>query len=375
MLTGKVNLSLVLLVVVMLLTSSCQGGAAATQPPAQKPAEAEKPVAEAEKPAESAASADSGEITVYTALEDDQIEGYLKVFQESYPNIKVSTVRDSTGVITARLLAEGKDTPADLVWGLAATSLLLADKDGLLEPYAPAGLDKVDAKFRDSRTPPHWIGIDVWMSAFCANTVEMEKLKLTMPVTWEDLIKPEYKGHLVMPNPNSSGTGFLSVAAILQLMGEEKGWEYLDKLHDNIGQYTHSGSKPCKMAGTGEYAIGISFDYRALKQKADGEPIEAIFPKEGSGWEMEANALIKKATINPAAKTFLDWAITEPAMKQYAQSYSITSVKTDVPVPAGFPGEPSAQLIKNDFEWAATNRETILNEWLKRYDAKSEPVE
>jgi iron(III) transport system substrate-binding protein len=176
-----------------------------------------------------------------------------------------------------------------------------------------------------------------------------------------------------MPNPNSSGTGFLSVAAILQLMGEEKGWAYLDKLHENIGQYTHSGSKPCKMAGTGEYAIGISFDYRALKQKADGEPIEAIFPKEGSGWEMEANALIKKATINPAAKTFLDWAITPDAMKQYAQSYSITSVKTDVPVPAGFPGEPSAQLIKNDFEWAAANRETILNEWLKRYDTKSEP--
>lgn len=372
MFNPRIALLLAMISIVLLVVTACQGSAAATQPPTQKPAEAEKPAAEAEKPAESAA-ADKGEITVYTALEDDQIEGYLKVFKESYPNIKVNTVRDSTGVITARLLAEGKDTPADAVWGLAATSLLLADKDGLLEPYAPAGLDKVDAKFRDSKNPPHWIGIDVWMSAFCVNTVEAKKLKLDMPASWEDLLKPEYKGHLVMPNPNSSGTGFLSVAAILQLMGEEKGWEYLDKLHENIGQYTHSGSKPCKMAGTGEYAIGISFDYRALKQKADGEPIEAIFPKEGSGWEMEANALIKKTTINPAAKTFLDWAITPDAMKQYAQSYSITSVKTDVLVPAGFPGEPSAQLIKNDFEWAAANRENILAEWLKRYDAKSEP--
>lgn len=376
----RIALLLAMISIVLLVVTACQGSAAATQPPAQKPAEAEKPAAEAEKSAEAeklaeSAAADSGEITVYTALEDDQIEGYLKVFNASYPNIKVNTVRDSTGVITARLLAEGKDTPADAVWGLAATSLLLADKDGLLEPYAPAGLDKVDAKFRDSKNPPHWLGIDVWMSAFCVNTVEAKKLKLDMPASWEDLLKPEYKGHLVMPNPNSSGTGFLSVAAILQLMGEEKGWAYLDKLHENIGQYTHSGSKPCKMAGTGEYAIGISFDYRALKQKADGEPIEAIFPKEGSGWEMEANALIKKATINPAAKTFLDWAITPDAMKQYAQSYSITSVKTDVPVPAGFPGEPSAQLIKNDFEWAAANRETILNEWLKRYDTKSEPKE
>jgi iron(III) transport system substrate-binding protein len=140
-----------------------------------------------------------------------------------------------------------------------------------------------------------------------------------------------------------------------------------------MGQYTHSGSKPCKMAGAGEYAIGISFDYRALTQKADGEPIEAVFPKEGSGWDMEANALVKKATINPAAKTFLDWAISDSAMKEYAQSFSITGAKTNVPVPPGFPGDPAAQLIKNDFNWAAANRDTILAEWLKRYDAKSEP--
>jgi iron(III) transport system substrate-binding protein len=355
----KLSLLMAVLMMVLFAITACQGSAAATQPPA----------------AQKEAAADSGEITVYTALEDDQIEGYLKVFNEAYPNIKVNTVRDSTGVITARFLAEKDNPQADVVWGLAATSLLVADKEGMLEPYAPAGLERIEAKFRDPNNPPHWVGNDVWMSAFCVNTVEMEKLKLTIPTSWEDLLKPEYKGHLVMPNPNSSGTGFLSVSAILQMMGEEKGWAYLDKLHENIGQYTHSGSKPCKMAGAGEYAIGISFDYRALTQKADGEPIEAVFPKEGSGWDMEANALVKKATINPAAKTFLDWAISDSAMKEYAQSFSITGAKTDVPVPAGFPGDPQAQLIKNDFVWAAANRDAILAEWLKRYDAKSEPKE
>ncbi|NJN97552.1 MAG: putative 2-aminoethylphosphonate ABC transporter substrate-binding protein [Anaerolineales bacterium] len=371
----KISLLLVILAIVLPVITACQGSAAATQPPAaEKETAAQDSAAPAEEKEESAA-ADSGEITVYTALEDDQIEGYLKVFNEAYPNIKVNTVRDSTGVITARFLAEKDNPQADVVWGLAATSLLVADQEGMLEPYAPAGLDRIDAKFRDPNNPPHWVGNDVWMSAFCVNTIEMEKLKLTMPASWEDLLKPEYKGHIVMPNPNSSGTGFLSVSAILQMMGEEKGWAYLDKLHENMGQYTHSGSKPCKMAGAGEYAIGISFDYRALTQKADGEPIEAVFPKEGSGWDMEANALVKKATINPAAKTFLDWAISDSAMKEYAQSFSITGAKTDVPVPAGFPGDPQAQLIKNDFVWAAANRDAILAEWLKRYDAKSEPKE
>lgn len=368
----KVNLWIIILAIVLLGVSACQNSVAATQAPAEEKEEAAQSSA---APAEEEAAADSGEITVYTALEDDQIEGYLKVFNEAYPNIKVNTVRDSTGIITARFLAEKDNPQADVVWGLAATSLLVADKEGLLEPYAPAGLERIDTKFRDPNNPPHWVGNDVWMSAFCVNTVEMKKLNLPIPASWADLLKPEYKGHLVMPNPNSSGTGFLSVSAILQLMGEEEGWAYLDQLHENMGQYTHSGSKPCKMAGAGEYAIGISFDYRALQQKVDGEPIEAVFPTEGSGWDLEANALVKKATINPAAKTFLDWAISDSAMKQYAQSFSITGAKTDVPIPTGFPGDPQAQLIKNDFIWAAANRDAILAEWLKRYDAKSEPKE
>ena len=317
--------------------------------------------------------ATSGEITVYTALEDDQIAKYLPLFNEKYPDIKVNIVRDSTGIVTAKLLAEKANPQADVVWGLAATSLLIADQEGMLEPYAPEGLDRIRPNFRDSRNPPHWVGIDSWFSAFCVNTTELAAKNLPMPASWDDLLKPEYKGLIVMPNPNSSGTGYLSVSAILQLKGEEEGWKYLDRLHENIATYTHSGSKPCKMAGAGEAVIGISFDYRAIKQKAEGQPIEAVFPSEGSGWETEANALIKKDPINPAARTFLDWAISSEVMKLYAESYPITAADTGVAIPEGYPADPIKQLIDNDLVKAATERERILREWMTRYDAKSEP--
>jgi len=312
-------------------------------------------------------------ITVYTALEDDQIQDYLTSFKEKHADITVNIVRDSTGIVTAKLLAEKDNPQADVVWGLAASSLLVAGQQGMLEPYAPAGLEAVEAKFRDANNPPTWVGIDVWSSAFCVNTIESEKKNLPIPTSWADLIEPVYKGQILMSNPASSGTGFLSVSFILQMMGEEAGWQYLDALHENIAQYTHSGSKPCKSAGAGEYPIGISFDYRAVKQKNDGEPIEPVFPEEGSGWDVEANALVKKATINPAAKTFLDWAITPEVSEKYAQNYGITAVKTSVPVPEGFPADPLAQLGENDLEWAAANRDRILEEWTKRYDSKSEP--
>ncbi|MCX7934939.1 MAG: putative 2-aminoethylphosphonate ABC transporter substrate-binding protein [Planctomycetota bacterium] len=313
------------------------------------------------------------ELVVYTALEDDEYPGYLELFKKAHPDVEVKIIRDSTGVITAKFLAEKNNPQADVIWGLAATSLLVADGQGMLEPYAPKGLEKVKAEFRDPANPPKWVGIKCWETGIIVNTVEAQKKNLAHPQSYADLIKPEYKGLIVMPNPASSGTGYLTVSAILQLMGEEKGWEYLDKLHENIACYTHSGSKPAKMAGTGECVIGISFGYRGLKQKAKGEPVATYWPKEGSGWDVEANALVKKNNIKEIAKAFLDFAISDEVMKLYAKVYPITSIDTGLPVPEGYPAEPLKQLIKNDLRKAALDRDRILAEWTKRYDAKSQP--
>lgn len=315
----------------------------------------------------------AGDLLVYTALEDDEIPNYLALLKKSHPEINVKIVRDSTGIVTAKLLAEKDNPRADVVWGTAATSLMLCDQAGMVEPYAPKGIEKVVPKMRDANTVPHWVGIKAWMSGFCVNTYEVKDLNLPIPASFEDLTKPVYKGHLVMSNPASSGTGFLTVSAILQMKGEEAGWAFLDKLHANMARYTHSGSKPCKLAGAGELPIGISFAYRGFMQKQKGEPVQTVFPKEGSGWDVEANCLIKKADIKPEARAFLDWAISEEVMKAYARVYPVTAYPTGVPVPEGFPKDPGAQLIENDFQWAAKNRARILKEWAGRYDGKSDP--
>ena len=317
-------------------------------------------------------TAQARDLLVYTALEDDEIPRYLALFEKNHPGIQVKIVRDSTGIITAKLLAEKDNPRADLVWGTAATSLMLCDQAGMVAPYAPRGIDRVVPKMKDSNPVPHWVGIKAWMSGFCINTIECEEMTLPCPESFEDLLNPVYKGHLVMPNPASSGTGFLTVSALLQLKGEKEGWAFLDKLHANMARYTHSGSKPCKIAGSGELPIGISFAYRGFMQQAKGEPVKTIFPKEGSGWDVEANCLIKKANMNPDAKTFLDWAISPEVMKEYAQVYPVTAYATGVPVPDGFPKDPAAQLITNNFQWAAANRTRILKEWTRRYDGKSD---
>ena len=305
-------------------------------------------------------------VVIYTAIEPEQITEYMKAVNKTLPNLDVKMLRLSTGDISARFMAEKDNMQADVIWGVAATNMMVFKNAGLLEPYAPKGLERVQPLFRDKGAAPAWVGIDIYMSAFCFNTDVAKKKNLPKPESWADLTKPVYKGEIVMPNPASSGTGYLSVASILQRMKEAEGWQYLDALDKNMAEYTKSGSKPCKDAAAGERAVGVSFEYVAMKMKKDGAPVEMVLPKEGSGYEIEANGLTKRGKNNAAAKQFLDWAISDEAMALYAKFFAAVSV-AGFPVPEGLPKDISKVVYPNDFDWSAKNRDRILAEWAKRY--------
>jgi iron(III) transport system substrate-binding protein len=320
-----------------------------------------------------ASNAMAAELTVYTAVEAEDLKRYADTFNKDHPDIKINWVRDSTGIVTAKLLAEKNNPQADVVWGLAATSLLLLKSEGMLEAYSPAGVDKLDPKFVDKSNPPAWVGMDAWVAAVCYNTVEAGKLDLPVPTSWKDLTNPVYKDHLIMPNPNSSGTGFLDVSSWLQMFGEDDGWEFMDALHVNIARYTHSGSKPCKLAAAGEIPIGISFAFRGAKSKAAGAPLEIIVPSEGVGWDMEATAIVAGTANLDAAKTLVDWSINHTANVMYNTGYAVVAMPGVAKPVEHFPEGLLEAMIDNDFEFAANNRKSILAEWQSRYDSKSDP--
>jgi iron(III) transport system substrate-binding protein len=315
------------------------------------------------------------ELTVYTALEAEELEPLRQAFVAEHPDLDINWVRDSTGIITARILAEidSGETKADVFLGTSATSLLVVDEKGMLLPYAPKGLDRLDSKFRDPRNPPHWVGVDAYAAVICYNTVESKKFNLPKPSSWNDLLDPVYKDHLVMPNPNSSGTGFLTVSSWLQMFGEDAAWKYMDALHQNMARYTHSGSKPCRLAAAGEHPIGISFAFRGAKLKGKGAPLDLILPKEGVGWEVEASGIIKTTKKLEAAKTLMDWHISPAAMAVYNDYLPILAIPEIAEPVEHFPENTLEMMIDNDFSWAASNRKRILADWQKRYDAKSEP--
>ncbi|MBI1243935.1 MAG: putative 2-aminoethylphosphonate ABC transporter substrate-binding protein [Alphaproteobacteria bacterium] len=312
-------------------------------------------------------------ITVYTALENEQLQPFKDAFEKAVNDVEIAWVRDSTGTITARFLAEKDNPRADAIWGLAVTSLLAFEKDGLLADYKPKGYDALKPLFKDQTAPFTWHGIDAFAAAVCFNTAVAKAQNLPVPTKWADLLNPAYKGKIVMPNPASSGTGYLTVAAWQQLMGDGPAWSYMDKLHDNIGVYTHSGSAPCVQAARGEFAIGISFDMRAASEKTKGAPVEIVVPTDGVGWDMEASAIVKATKNMAAAQKLMDFSASPAANELYAKYYNIVASPAAKGTAPNYPAETEARLLKMDFAAMANNRAKTLAEWTKRYDGKSAP--
>lgn len=312
-------------------------------------------------------------LTIYTALENDQLQPFKSAIETAVPGVEVAWVRDSTGVITARFLAEKDNPRADLVIGLAATSIILFENEGLLEPYKPAGADALKANFRDTTEPYTWTGMDGYLGVICYNTAEAAKAGTTPPKSWKDLLDAKYKDKLVMPHPASSGTGYLMVGGWLQMMGEAEGWKYMDALHQNIAIYTHSGSAPCVQAARGERVAGIALDMRGASEKTKGAPIEVIIPSEGTGWEIEAAAVVKGSKNMALAKKVADWIATKGANELYSKTYAVVALPGVENLPPNYPVNAEKTLIKNDFAWMAVNRGRILAEWTKRYDSKAAP--
>jgi iron(III) transport system substrate-binding protein len=313
------------------------------------------------------------ELTVYTAYENDDLKAYKAAFEKDNPDITINWVRDSTGVVTAKLIAEKENPRADVVWGLAVTSLLVLDDLDLLTAYAPKGLEKISLKFRDPANPPKWIGNSGWICAIIFNEAEAKKKNAPKPVTWKDLANPAYKGQIVMSHPASSGTGFMYVSAWLQLYGEAEGWKFMDALHQNVARYMHSGSAPAAVAAKGEYMIGLGFDVRGSRLKEEGAPIDIIMPKDGLGWDMNTMAIIKGTKNADAAKKLIDWGVTETANRLYGSTRAIAAMPGYAKPLPYLDKNMEERIMKQDFAWAAKNRARILAEWERRYGSKADP--
>lgn len=309
-------------------------------------------------------SSEEGNLLVYTTLRQDEVELYLEDFQIAYPDIQVTLERMTTASLIKRILAERSDPQADLLWGVGLTTVLYLEWNDLLKPYAPVGLERIDELFRDSNQPPYWVGNSVSITAFCINSDEISRLGAKTPETWRDLLDPVFRRSILLSNPATTESGLMTVLGIFELFGEQEGWHYLDELHLNIAYYPPEETEPCELVDRGEYAIGIARTFDNLGK------VQMVYPVEKSGWELSVSALIRKDQISPAARTFLDWSISDPMMRLYSRKNALTAAPTGLTISVGYPPDPYKNLVDRNIPWTAANRERLLAEWAKRYNDK-----
>ncbi len=288
--------------------------------------------------------------------------------------VKVNMSMKGSGESLAQLIAEKENPKTDIWFGGTGDPHLQAAEQGLSLEYKSPALAQLYpwAQQQAQQSGYKTVGIYSGPLGFGYNTELLAKKKLPVPKSWADLLKPEYKGDVQVANPASSGTAYTMIATLVQLMGEDKAFEYLKGLHKNVSQYTRSGTGPIKAVARGETAVSISFVHDGPGERLQGFPVQTITPAEGTGAEIGSMSIIKGARNLPAAKAFDEWALTPQAQTfgALAKQFQLPSNKA-TPVDANVPDFKKIKFINYDYAkyGASTERRRLIAKWEKEVNS------
>lgn len=303
---------------------------------------------------------ESTELNLLCVPQEEWCEGMKQEFESEF-GITVNYVRMSTGEALARLEAERDNPQFDIMWGGPIDTYISGKQKDLFEQYeSPNAKNLLNQElYRDEDN--YWSGIYVGSLGFATNTDWLAANPgVEAPTSWADLLKPEFQGQILVAHPSTSGTSYTAMATILQIMGEDAGWDYLQQYANQILQFTKSGAAPAKFVGAGEAAVGIVFSHDIVKQMEAGLPLMLTFPEEGTGYEVGGVAIVKGAQHLDAAQKWYDWALT-PEAQALGPKYKAYQAPTVGGVELAYPELLEVNLIDYDFQWAGDNKEANVD--------------
>ena len=316
-----------------------------------------------------AAQAQQGQVNVICSVQADWCNMIQTVFAKS-TGIKVNMSLKGSGEALAQLIAEKANPKTDVWFGGTGDPHLQAAESDLTLEYKSDNLPQLHswAQQQAKQSGYKTVGIYSGPLGFGYNTELLAKKRLAVPKSWADLLKPEYKGEIQVANPASSGTAYTMIATLVQLMGEDKAFDYLKGLHKNVGTYTRSGTGPIKAVARGETAVSISFVHDGPQEKMAGFPVATITPSEGTGAEIGSMSIIKGARNLENAKKFYEWALTANAQQFGAatKQYQLPSNKSAA-VDPNVPDFKKIRLIDYDYAkyGASAERRRLITRWEK----------
>lgn len=308
-----------------------------------------------------------GSLNLYCSAQIEWCQALATGFQSS-SGVRVNMTQKGSGESLAQIRAEAQNPRGDLWFGGTGDPHLAAAEEGLSQPYQSPLLPQLQAWARKQAEASGYktVGVYAGVLGFGFNTELAAKKGISAPKCWADLTAPALKGEVQMANPNSSGTAYVMIATLVQLMGEDQAFAYLKALHPNINSYARSGTGPIKAVARGETAASISFMHDAVTERVAGFPVGTNAPCEGTGYEVGSMSVLKGARNLANARKFADWALsvegqaTGAATKQFQ-----TPANLAAPLPEGAPRFADIKFIDYDFSkyGTAAERKRLIERW------------
>lgn len=275
--------------------------------------------------------------------------------------IEIEWLSMSTGSALAQLQAENGKTTADIWFGGGVDSYLAAKDEGFLEPYISPEAENINPQYKDEEG--YYSGLALVPAGFIVNDDILKEKGLDRPKTWEDLADPQYEGEVMMANPAISGTNYAIVSGLIQALGEEKAWDYFERLDKNIEFYAKGGGEPLQKVGAGEFAIGIVAITGGTINVGETNPTSVIYPEDIIPWTPAPIGIFKNTDKLDAAKVFVDWYLSKEGQTILRDADARIMARDDVDAPEAMMGLDKSKLIDFDLELMGQSRDSILQRW------------
>lgn len=318
--------------------------------------------ADASKGAATTGTDVKGELTLYTSEPEELVAEMVSVFNETYPDVSIEVFRSGTGKVTSKLDAELQtgSTPANILWFADIGYINNLDQQGMILHYAPEALANIDKQYAYNEGMGHEVRLIYNIIAYNTNEVSES------PKDWKDVTTEEYKGSFGMANPNYSGGAFSALVVHTQYP-EVVGWDWYQALSDNDCKYEESNGNLQTKVSSGEYKAVEIVDFMARNAKADGSPVEAVYPESGAVLVPTPMALMNNIPEEsiPAAQAFVDWCLTDEAQQLFVNQGYIPV--TDIKGPEGAPAASEIKTLPFDLDYYVENSTAIREEYTERF--------
>ncbi|MCB8823508.1 ABC transporter substrate-binding protein [Microvirga rosea] len=285
-------------------------------------------------------AAPSGKLVVYTSQTPEVAQQTIDAFKAKYPDVAVEWIRNGTAQLMNILRAEvaAGDVKPDVLFVADTINIGQLKREGRLLPYAEAPTTPYDKAFHDAdRT---YFGTKIVATGIAYNTKTAKR-----PTSWSDLTAPSIKAQVALPSPLYSGAALNHLHTVAA--SPEIGWSFYAALAKN-GVAPVGGNGPAlnDVAG-GRATYGIIADGDVMRAKANGSPVDFVYPKEGVSYITEPAAILKTARNIEAAKAFIDFLLSKEAQQLVARQGNIP-IHPEVPAPEGFPKLTDIKLLPLD---------------------------